>query len=187
MVLDDGVGPLAALALPAPPEGFQRLRRVARLDADDHDDLDLAPTIASGIFGPPGLHGVLLYANDGAGTFAYAGRIATADPPFGLCAGDFDADGHDDLAAADFGSANLGVHDTFDPDLEAFVAAESLAAGLGPVALAAGELNPAGLVPKIEAVGLPTYNPRLPGDERESALRGQRLSERAFVHGRSTR
>lgn len=93
------LGLAPATLLSAPPAGFMPVRDVELCDLDDDGDLDLAATMAGDVFNPSA-GDVLLYENDGAGSFTYRASLGASPDPRQLCCEDLDGDGLPDLAVA---------------------------------------------------------------------------------------
>ncbi len=88
----------ALVALTPPAGGFKRPQRVAISDLDGDGDGDLIVTMSGSAFSPTLTTNVLLYENLGAGAFAAPITLSVSQNPKGICSGDFDGDGDNDLA-----------------------------------------------------------------------------------------
>ncbi len=91
---------------------------------------------------------ISVFYGAGAGTFAEAPGSAypTGMTPYMVAVGDFNSDGRDDMAIADFGSDDVTVHlaSTFAPGY--FDLPVAYAAGDGPRAVAVGDFNEDGVL-----------------------------------------
>ena len=151
---DDGVAPIAAALLPAPPDGFERVLDVVLADFDGDGDLDVAALRRRTAAGPAGVDGVLLWRNEGGGTLVFAGVLATAEPVTALVAADLDGDGAEELVLSveGFPPSSPGALWILDHDGAPGLSPANFstlmlpATGLLPSALAAGDVGGQGLV-----------------------------------------
>jgi hypothetical protein len=112
---------------------------VADLNADGKQDLAVA---AWGSTSAAGSVSVLL--GTGTGSFTNAGSLPTGTLPASVAAGDFDGDGHADLAVANEGQSNGAGADVavlLGNGTGTFGAASHFAAGANPEALGVGDLD----------------------------------------------
>ena len=84
--------------LPAPPGGFLPLTDIVCCDLDGDGDLDIAATMTGTVPLPSSTNNIILYENNGAGTYTYAGALSVVQNPNGLCCADLNGDGTADLA-----------------------------------------------------------------------------------------
>jgi len=75
------------------------------INGDGHKDLAVASELAD----PFGVDSISILINNGDGTFQPTENIATGDGPFSICSGDFNDDGHIDLATANHFSNCVSV------------------------------------------------------------------------------
>ena len=78
---------------------------IVAADFDEDGDADLALP-HSGRIGSEIGNTVIVYANDGTGSFSLSGTFLVQTQPLGIATGDFNADGHIDLVA---GSSEFGI------------------------------------------------------------------------------
>ena len=119
---------------------------VADLDGDGRPDIAVANRTDGCTMQEGGDVTVML--NQGPGTFAAARHHAPGARPDAIAASDLDGDGDNDLAVANFGSGSEqlelldgGLTILINPGNGVFAAPRKLSSGVGPISVAAGDLD----------------------------------------------
>lgn len=127
------------------PPSFQVLLAgavdLATFDADADGDLDVAVGEGGATTGSG--QTVAIFRNSGAGVLALAQRVTVAKGPAGIAAGDFDGDGDQDLAVAQYGIVASGstVRVLRNSGTGTFSLGATAAVSVAPYGLRAGDLD----------------------------------------------
>src|SRR5712672_3196756 len=132
ILLGNGAGAFTTKSTPAVGSGANWIA-VGDFDGDGILDIAVANV------GSTGAGGVSILLGNGDGTFTLRSSLSTGSGPFALTTGDFNADGHLDLAVSNTNDATvtilLGVGDG------TFINAATLAVGSLPQVIVAGDFN----------------------------------------------
>jgi hypothetical protein len=100
---------------------------------------DGIPDLAVTNLGSTGAAGVSIFLGNGDGTFTVGTSLTTGSGPFSICAGDFNADGHIDLAIANSGDNTVTV--LLGNGNGTFSLSSTPSVGVSPQVIVAGDFN----------------------------------------------